>query len=127
MNIFKRITKNISEYFKKKKIKDKLKWIVRERQSFEEESLQYEYTGPDKDEIFSVMEYFYEHLSDFEFYNKYVWYDDKDEFENYHIWVKYKYWYTEVYILYGQGSTCIIHPINVSPDTHGKSIFEIKD
>lgn len=89
---------------------EKLKKLVSKKMWREEESLIYKYKGKDKDLILSCMEFFYSNL-----YNKnfkdYIWYDDKDDWENYHIQVKYKDKISEILIVYGIGSFCVIRPM----------------
>ena len=41
---------------------------------------------------------------------EFIWSDDKDEWENYNILLKYKDKYSLVSIVYGIGSFCVISP-----------------
>ena len=72
--------------FKKDKTKmlSKLKKLVTQQQSFEEESMLYNYKGKDKNLIWSCMEFFYENLWTKEF-REFIWSDNNDDWENYHI------------------------------------------
>lgn len=83
--------------------------IVKHGKSFEEESLQYNYKGKDKDQIWECMEFFYQNLWNKEF-REFIYTDSKDEWENYHIQLKYKDHFSEVTIVYGIGSFCVIAP-----------------
>lgn len=87
----------------------KLKEIVANGKSYEEESLMYKYRGKDKDEIWSCMEFFYQNLWNEDF-REFVWTDPKDKWENYHICLKYKNRLSEVEIVYGIGAFCVIGP-----------------
>jgi len=99
--------------FKKDKTKmlAKLKELVVKQKTFEEESMLYNYNGKDKDEIWSCMEFFYENLYTKEF-RQFIWNDTRDDWENYHIQLKCKDKFTEVEIVYGIGSFCIIRPLD---------------
>jgi hypothetical protein len=87
----------------------KLKEIVEQAKSYEEESLMYKYRGKDKDEIWSCMEFFYQNLWNKDF-REFVWTDPTDNWENYHIALKYKDKWAEVQIVYGIGAFCVIGP-----------------
>ena len=87
----------------------KLKELVEKQKAFEEESMLYKYKGKDKDTIWSCMEFFYQNLWNKDF-KEFVYTDPKDKWENYHIQLTYKNKYSEVEIVYGIGSFCIIGP-----------------
>lgn len=114
-------SKNLSKdkllSFKKDKTKmlSKLKKLVIQQQSFEEESMLYNYNGKDKNLIWSCMEFFYENLWTKEF-REFIYNDDKDEWENYHIQLKCKNKFTEVTIVYGIGAFCVIAPLDKPTD-----------
>ena len=114
-------SKNLSKdkllSFKKDKTKmlSKLKKLVIQQQSFEEESMLYNYKGKDKNLIWSCMEFFYENLWTKEF-REFIYNDDKDEWENYHIQLKCKNKFTEVTIIYGIGAFCVIAPLDKPTD-----------
>jgi hypothetical protein len=114
-------SKNLSKdkilSFKKDKTKmlSKLKKLVIQQQSFEEESMLYNYKGKDKNLIWSCMEFFYENLWTKEF-REFIYTDDKDEWENYHIQLKCKNKFTEVTIVYGIGAFCVIAPLDKPTD-----------
>lgn len=114
-------SKNLSKdkllSFKKDKTKmlSKLKKLVLQQKSFEEESMLYNYNGKDKDLIWSCMEFFYENLWTKEF-REFIYNDDKDEWENYHIQLKCKNKFTEVTIVYGIGAFCVIAPLDKPTD-----------
>ena len=93
----------------RRKMLAKLKEIVLKGKAYEEESLQYKYKGKDKDEIWSCMEFFYANLWNPTF-KEYVWTDPTDNWENYHITLKYQGRWAEVQIVYGIGSFCVIGP-----------------
>lgn len=99
--------------FKKNKTKmlDKLKELVVKQKTFEEESMLYNYKGKDKDLIWSCMEFFYVNLWNKEF-REFIYTDDKDSWENYHIQLKCKNKFTEVTIVYGIGAFCVIAPLD---------------
>ena len=87
----------------------KLRELVKEQKSFEEESLQYTYKGEDKEDIWSCMEFFYANLWAKELL-EFIWTDEKDNWENYNIQLKYKDKYSLVTIVYGIGAFCVIAP-----------------
>ena len=91
------------------KMLSKLKELVEKKETFEEESMLYHYKGEDKDEIWSCMAFFYKNLWIKEF-REFIYTDPKDKWENYHIQLKYKEKYSEVTIVYGIGSFCVIGP-----------------
>jgi len=97
---------------------DKLKELVEQQKTFEEESLQYNYEGSDKEEIWNCMEFFYENLYYKEF-RPYI-YSEEDYWENYHIQLEYNGKYTEVEIVYGIGSFCVIYPMKHKPTNASK-------
>ena len=103
--------------FKKDKTKmlSKLKKLVTQQQSFEEESMLYNYKGKDKNLIWSCMEFFYENLWTKEF-REFIWSDNNDDWENYHIQLKCKNKFTEVTIVYGIGAFCVIAPLDKPTD-----------
>lgn len=114
-------SKNLSKdkllSFKKDKTKmlSKLKKLVIQQQSFEEESMLYNYKGKDKNLIWSCMEFFYENLWTKEF-REFIWSDNNDDWENYHIQLKCKNKFTEVTIVYGIGAFCVIAPLDKPTD-----------
>ena len=79
----------------KTKILDKLKELVVKQKTFEEESMLYNYKGKDKDLIWSCMEFFYVNLWNKEF-REFIYTDDKDSWENYHIQLKCKNKFTNI-------------------------------
>lgn len=85
----------------------KLRELVKEQKSFEEESLQYTYKGEDKEDIWACMEFFYANLWTKEF-REFIWSDNKDDWENYNVQLKYKDNYSLVTIVYGIGAFCVI-------------------
>lgn len=87
----------------------KLRELVKEQKSFEEESLQYTYKGEDKEDIWACMEFFYANLWTKEF-RDFIWSDNKDDWENYNIQLKLKDNYSLVTIVYGIGAFCVIAP-----------------
>ena len=87
----------------------KLRELVKEQKSFEEESLQYTYKGDDKEDIWSCMEFFYANLWTKEF-REFIWSDNKDDWENYNVQLKLKDKYSLVTIVYGIGAFCAIVP-----------------
>ena len=87
----------------------KLRELVKEQKSFEEESLQYTYKGEDKEDIWACMEFFYANLWTKEF-REFIWSDNKDDWENYNIQLKLKDNYSLVTIVYGIGAFCVIAP-----------------
>lgn len=87
----------------------KLIELVKEQKTFEEESMLYKYDGADKDLIWSCMEFFYQNLWE-KGMREFIWTDEKDEWENYNILLKYKDQYSQVSIVYGIGSFCVIGP-----------------
>lgn len=97
----------------------KLKELVEKEKTFEEESMLYQYKGKDKDEIWSCMEFFYKNLWTKEF-REFIYTDPKDNWENYHIQLKYKEKYSEVTIVYGIGSFCVIGPQKEVPNKKSK-------
>ena len=102
----------------------KLIELVKTGKSFEEESLQYNYKGKDKDQIWECMEFFYQNLWKKEF-REFIYNDPKDEWENYHIQLKYKDHFSEVTIVYGIGSFCVIAPIE-SLDDKKSTILDLE-
>lgn len=92
---------------------DKLKEIVEQQKTFEEENLQYNYKGEDKEDIWHCMEFFYQNIWVKNF-RQFV-YSDKDDWENYHFQLEYNGKFAEVEIVYGIGSFCIIHPMTHHP------------
>lgn len=100
----------VKQKVKRSQMFAKLIDIVKYGKSFEEESLQYNYKGKDKDQIWECMEFFYQNLWNKEF-REFIYIDSKDEWENYHIQLKYKDHFSEVTIIYGIGSFCVIAPI----------------
>ena len=103
----------------KTKMLAKLKELVSKQKTFEEESMLYNYKGKDKDLIWSCMEFFYENLYTKEF-REFIWYNEKDDWENYNFQIKYKNKYSAVEIVYGIGSFCIIHPMKGKPTNKSK-------
>lgn len=101
------------------KMLSKLKELVEKEKTFEEESMLYQYKGKDKDEIWSCMEFFYKNLWTKEF-REFIYIDPKDKWENYHIQLKYKEKYSEVTIVYGIGSFCVIGPQKEVPNKKSK-------
>lgn len=99
----------LKDVVKQRKMLAKLKEIVLKGKAYEEESLMYKYKGKDKEEIWSCMEFFYANLWNPAF-KDYIWTDPTDNWENYHIALKYKDKLTEVQIIYGIGSFCVIGP-----------------
>lgn len=99
----------------KKKMLVKLKELVVKQKTFEEENMLYNYKGKDKDEIWSCMEFFYENLWTKEF-REFIYNDDKDSWENYHIQLKCKNKFTEVTIVYGIWAFCVIAPLDKPTD-----------
>lgn len=91
------------------KMFSKLRELVKEQKSFEEESLQYTYKGDDKEDIWACMEFFYANLWTKEF-REFIWSDNKDDWENYNVQLKYKDNYSLVTIVYGIGAFCVIKP-----------------
>ena len=89
------------------KMFSKLRELVKEQKSFEEESLQYTYKGDDKEDIWACMEFFYANLWTKEF-REFIWSDNKDDWENYNVQLKYKDNYSLVTIVYGIGAFCVI-------------------
>lgn len=98
---------------------NKLKEIVEQQKSYEEESLMYTYKGSDKDLIWSCMEFFYKNLWNPKF-REFVWSDPSEEWENYNIQLKYKDKYSSVCIVYGIGSFCVIGPDKNVPNDKSK-------
>lgn len=92
---------------------DKLKEIVEQQKTFEEENLQYNYKGEDKEDIWHCMEFFYQNIWVKNF-RQFV-YSDKDDWENYHFQLEYNGKFSEVEIVYGVGAFCIIHPMTHHP------------
>ena len=105
----------VKQKVKRKQMFSKLIELVKTGKSFEEESLQYNYNGKDKDQIWECMEFFYQNLWKKEF-REFIYTDTKDEWENYHIQLKYKDHFSEVTIVYGIGSFCVIAPIETLDD-----------
>lgn len=99
---------------------DKLKELVEQQKYFEEESLQYDYKGSDKEEIWNCMEFFYENLYHKAF-RPYI-YSANDDWENYHIQLEYNGKFTEVEIVYGIGAFCVIYPMTHKPTNASKVI-----
>lgn len=106
----------LKEVVKQRKMLAKLKELVLKGKAYEEESLMYKYRGKDKDEIWSCMEFFYANLWNKAF-KDYVWTNPTDEWENYHIVLKYKDKWAEVQIVYGIGAFCVIGPNLSTPIT----------
>ena len=102
----------------------KLVELVKERKSFEEESLMYGYEGADKEEIWTCMEFFYQNLYN-QAFGDFVWHDDDDEWENYNFTLKYRDLYSEVNIVYGIGSFCVIKPVD-RPDGRAGKVFDLE-
>lgn len=100
----------VKQKVKRDKMFSKLIDIVTKGKSFEEESLQYNYKGRDKKLIWECMEFFYQNLWNKEF-REFIYTDPKDEWENYHIQLKYKDHFSEVTIVYGIGAFCVIAPV----------------
>ena len=84
-----------------------LRELVKSQKFFEEESLQYTYKGDDKEDIWACMEFFYANLWTKEF-REFIWSDNKDDWENYNVQLKYKDNYSLVTIVYGIGAFCVI-------------------
>lgn len=103
--------------FKQDRMFAKLREIVKEQKTFEEESLQYKYKGKDKDTIWSCMEFFYQNLWNKNF-REFIWTNSADEWENYNIQLKYKDKYSIVEIVYGIGSFCVIKPLEQINDKY---------
>ncbi len=95
----------------------KLIKLVKEQQTFEEESMLYNYEGKDKDDIWSCMEFFYQNLWNKNF-REFIWTNSADEWENYNIQLKYKAKYSIVEIVYGIGSFCVIKPLEKINDKY---------
>lgn len=95
---------------------EKLKTLVKTHKTYEEESVQYTYTGKDKDLILSCMDFFYENLYNTAF-REFVSVDPTIGWENYNFALKYKSHYLTVTIIYGIGATCIIGS-NTKPDMY---------
>ena len=93
----------------------KLKELVVKQKTFEEERMLYNYKGKDKDLIWSCMEFFYENLWTKEF-REFIYNDETDEWENYHIQLKCKNKFTKVTIVYGIGAFCVIAPLKKQTD-----------
>lgn len=89
------------------KMFSKLRELVESQKFFEEESLQYTYKGDDKEDIWACMEFFYANLWTKEFH-EFIWSDNKDDWENYNVQLKYKDNYSLVTIVYGIGAFCVI-------------------
>lgn len=105
----------------------KLIELVKEQKSFEEESMLYNYDGADKDQIWECMEFFYQNLWE-KGLKEFIWSDDKDEWENYNILLKYKDKYSLVSIVYGIGSFCIIAPADEEyMKTHKAEIIDLEN
>lgn len=109
---------------RRKRIFAKLIELVKKRKSFEEESLMYKYEGKDKDEIWSCMEFFYQNLYNLTF-NDFIWHDDNDDWENYNFTLKYHNLYSEVNIVYGIGSFCVIKPVD-GPNAKTGKILDLE-
>ena len=107
----------LKEKVKLSKMLAKLKEIVDKQKVFEEESLMYKYRGKDKDEIWSCMEFFYQNLWNKSF-REFIWFDEKDEWENYHIYLKYNNKWSEVQI-------CIIGPGLSKPWIEGMKYLDL--
>lgn len=114
----------LKEKVKLSKMLAKLKEIVDKQKAFEEESLMYKYKGKDKDEIWSCMEFFYQNLWNKSF-REFIWSDDKDEWENYHIYLKYNNKWSEVQIIYGIGAFCVIGPGLSKPWIEGMKYLDL--
>ena len=93
---------------------DKLKELVEKELTFEEENLQYNYEGSDKEQIWACMEFFYQNIWVKNF-KPFVYTDHNDDWENYHFQLEYNGKFAEVEIVYGVGSFCIIHPMTHHP------------
>lgn len=114
----------VKQKVKRGQMFSKLIDIVKHGKSFEEESLQYNYKGKDKDQIWECMEFFYQNLWNKEF-REFIYTDSKDEWENYHIQLKYKDHFSDVTIVYGIGSFCVIAPIE-KLDEEKSTIFDLE-
>jgi hypothetical protein len=102
----------------------KLREIVDKGKSYEEESLMYKYRGKDKDEIWSCMEFFYQNLWNRDFH-EFVWTNAYDEWENYHVYLKYGNKWAEVEIVYGIGAFCVIGPGLSKPWIEGMKYLDL--
>lgn len=58
-------------------------------------------------------------------HREFIYTDSKDEWENYHIQLKYKDHFSEVTIVYGIGSFCVIAPIE-KLDEEKSTIFDLE-
>ena len=105
--------------FKQDRMFAKLREIVKEQKTFEEESLMYKYEGKDKDIIWSCMEFFYQNLWNPHF-REFIWTNPADDWENYNIQLKYKDKYSDVTIVYGIGAFCVIGPMQTPPNNKSK-------
>ena len=114
----------VKQKVKRNQMFSKLIELVKTGKSFEEESLQYNYNGKDKDQIWKCMEFFYQNLWKKEF-REFIYTDPKDEWENYHIQLKYKDHFSEVTIVYGIGAFCVIAPIE-SLDDKKSTILDLE-
>lgn len=103
---------------------DKLKEIVEQQKTFEEEDLQYNYKGSDKEQIWACMEFFYQNIWVKNF-RPFV-YSDKDDWENYHFQLEYNGKFSEVEIVYGIGAFCVIHPMNHKP-TNASKVLDLNN
>lgn len=101
------LAKMVKLKVEREKMFSKLRELVKEQKSFEEESLQYTYKGDDKEDIWACMEFFYANLWTKEF-REFIWSDNKDDWENYNIQLKLKDNYSLVTIVYGIGAFCVI-------------------
>lgn len=105
----------------------KLIELVKEQKSFEEESMLYNYEGADKDQIWECMEFFYQNLWE-KGMREFIWTDEKDEWENYNILLKYKDKYSLVSIVYGIGSFCVIASADEEyMKTHKAEIIDLEN
>lgn len=113
------LSKLLSRKIVLEQILEKLKDLVTNQKSFEEESMLYNYKGKDKDLIWSCMEFFYQNLWNKNF-KEYIWTDPADNWENYNIQLKYKDKYSSVVIVYGIGAFCVIGPDKKVPNENSK-------
>ena len=123
-NLHKNFAELLKDVVKQRKMLAKLKELVLKGKAYEEESLMYTYKGKDKEEIWSCMEFFYENLWNTAF-RDYIWTDPTDNWENYHITLKYKDKWAEVQIIYGIGSFCVIGPRLTKPWQEGMKYLDL--
>lgn len=114
----------LKEKVKLTKMLFKLKEIVAKGKFFEEESLMYHYKGKDKEEIWSCMEFFYQNLWNKDF-REFIWSNTDDEWENYHVYLKYNNMWSEVEIIYGIGAFCVISPKLTKPWQEGMKYLDL--